>query len=38
MVDTRTKANLKKVQLEYLRMKHSEWQSAEANARSERRL
>lgn len=38
MVDARTEANLKKLQMEFLRMKHSEWQSAEANARSERRL
>ncbi len=38
MVEHRGKANLLKVQLEYLRMKFSEWQSAEANARSERRL
>ena len=38
MVDTRTEANLKKVQMEYLRMKHSDWVSADANARSERRL
>jgi hypothetical protein len=38
MVDARTEANLKKLQVEFLRMKFSEWQSAEANARSERRL
>lgn len=38
MVETRTAANLKKVQLKYLELKFSEWQSAEANARSERRL
>lgn len=38
MVETRTAANLKKVQLKYLEMKFNEWQSAEANVRSERRL
>ena len=38
MVDARTEANLKKVQLKFLEMKFSEWQSAEANARSERRM
>jgi hypothetical protein len=38
MVETRTAANLKKVQLKYIELKHSEWQSAEANARHERRL
>lgn len=38
MVATRTEANLKRVQLEFIRMKHSEWQSKEANARHEARL
>jgi len=38
MVETRTAANIKKVQLEYIRMKAAEWTSAEANARQERRL
>ena len=38
MVETRTAANLKKVQLEYIRMRHSEWVAADANARAERRL
>jgi hypothetical protein len=38
MVSVRTKANVKKLQMEFLRMKFSEWQSHEANARSERRL
>jgi hypothetical protein len=38
MVDARTQANLKKVQMEYLRMKFSEWQSENANRRSEMRL
>lgn len=38
MVQHRGRANLLKVQLEYLKMKFSEWQSHEANARSERRL
>ena len=38
MVETRTAANLKKVQMEYIRMKASEWIAADANARSERRM
>lgn len=38
MVDARSAANLKKLQLEYLRMQHSERQSFEATARAERRL
>jgi hypothetical protein len=38
MVDARTEANKKKAQLEYIRMKFSEWQSKEATARAERRL
>lgn len=38
MVAARTEANLKKVHLEYIRMKHSEWISGDANARAERRL
>jgi hypothetical protein len=38
MVDARTQANLKKVQMEYLRMKFSEWQSENANRRAEMRL
>lgn len=38
MVDARTQANLKKVQMEYLRMKFSEWQSDNANKRAEMRL
>lgn len=38
MVDARTQANLKKVQMEYLRMKFSEWQSENANKRAEMRL
>ena len=38
MVDARSAANLKKVQMEYLRMKFSEWQSFEANKRHEARL
>jgi hypothetical protein len=36
--DARKKANLKKVQLEFLRMKHAEWQSMNANHRHEARL
>ena len=38
MVKARTQANLKKVQMEYLRMQFSEQQSFEATQRSERRL
>lgn len=37
-VDARSAANLKKVQMEYLRMKFSEWQSDNANKRAEMRL
>jgi hypothetical protein len=37
-VDSRSAANLKKVQMEYLRMKFSEWQSENANKRAEMRL
>lgn len=38
MVRARTQANLKKVQLEYLRMQFSEWQSFEATKRAEMKL
>lgn len=38
MVEARKTANRLKVQMEYIRMRHSEQQSAEATARSERRL
>jgi hypothetical protein len=38
MIEARKKANLLKVQLEYLRMRHSEWQSHEASKRAEMRL
>ena len=38
MVKTRSKANLLKVKLEYLRMKFSEAQSADATKRAEMRL
>lgn len=38
MVEARTKANLSKVKTEWLRMRFSEWQSHEANARAERKL
>lgn len=38
MIDARKKANLLKVQLDYLRMKHQEWQSHEASKRAEMRL
>lgn len=38
MVDARTAANTKKFKLEYIRMRHSEWQSANANKRAEMRL
>ena len=36
--DARKKANLRKVQMEYVRMKFSEWQASDANSRSERRM
>ena len=38
MCKARSQANLLRQQLEYIRMKFSEWQSAEANARQEGRL
>lgn len=38
MVEARSAANLKKVQMEYLRMKFSEWQSENANKRAEMRI
>jgi hypothetical protein len=38
MVETRTAANRKKVQIEYIKMKFSEWVASDANARAERRL
>lgn len=38
MVDARTQANLKKVQLEYIRMRFSEWQAESANRRAEMKL
>lgn len=38
MVNARSRANLLKVKLEYLRMRFSEWQSAEATKRAEMKL
>lgn len=38
MVEARKEANLAKVQLDYIRMKHMEWTSANANQRHEARL
>ncbi len=38
MVNARKLANRLKLQLEYIRMKHSEWMSSEATTRVERRL
>lgn len=38
MVDARSAANLRKMQMEYLRMRFSEWQSENANKRAEMRL
>lgn len=35
MVSARTKANMLRQHLEYIRMQHSEWVSANANARKE---
>lgn len=38
MVEARREANLAKVQMKYIEMKHHEWQSANANLRHEVRL
>jgi hypothetical protein len=38
MVDARSEASMLKVQLEYIRMKFSEWQSHEATKRAEMKL
>lgn len=38
MVDARSAANLRKVQMEYLRMKFQEWNSENANRRAEMKL
>lgn len=38
MVEARKKANLLKVQLEYIQMQFSEWQSSEATRRAEMKL
>lgn len=38
IVEARKQANLLKVQMEYLRMKSGEWQSAEATKRAEMKL
>ena len=38
MTDARTAANMKKVNMEYLRMKFQEWSSENANKRAEMRL
>jgi hypothetical protein len=38
MVRSRTAANLKKVQMEYLRMRFMEWNSENANRRAEMKL
>jgi hypothetical protein len=38
LVDARTKANLLKCQMEYIRMKFNEWQALDANSRAEMRL
>lgn len=38
MVNTRTAAARQKIELDYLKMRHMEWTSEEANARSERKL
>ncbi len=38
MADARTAANLAKVRLNYIRMRHSEWMSADANKRAEMKL
>ena len=38
MVEARTAANMKKVQLEYVRMQFAEWQAMDATARAEMRM
>lgn len=38
MVNARTAANLAKVKIEWIRMRHSEWQSENATKRAEMRL
>lgn len=38
MVEARRDANLAKVQMKYIEMRHHEWQSANANLRHEARL
>lgn len=38
MVRAKTQANKARIELEYLKMRFAEWNSAEANARSERKL
>jgi hypothetical protein len=38
IVEAKRHANLKRVQMEYIRMKFSEWQSLDANGRAEKRL
>ena len=38
IVDARAEADLRKVQMEYVRMKFSEWQSNDANSRREFRM
>jgi hypothetical protein len=38
MVDARANANLLKVRVDYLKMRFSEWNAADANARAERRI
>lgn len=38
LVEARSAANLKKVQMEYVRMKFQEWSSENANRRAEMRL
>ena len=38
MVAARKEATLRKVQMEYIRMKFNEWQASDANQRNERRM
>jgi hypothetical protein len=38
MVSARAEANLRKVQMKYIEMRFSEWQSGDANQRAERRM
>lgn len=38
MVEARAEANLRRVQMDYLRMRFQEWQAGDANSRAERKM